>query len=177
MPAPKHSRIKKNALRWWALIFLLIVINRLVRISERADVLPVESEFVFVSRVVDGDTLVIEGDRRVRLLGVDTPETRHPSLPVQPFGEEASSFTRSTVEGKTVQLVYDRERFDDYQRVLAFVFIGDRFLNEELVRAGLATAEPQYPYRADFKKRLLLAEQQAQAERLGIWSIPAQTLP
>ena len=177
MPAPQHSRIKKNAFRWWALLLLIFVTFRLARISQRPDVLPVASEFVFVSRVVDGDTLVIEGDRRVRLLGVDTPETKHPSLPVQPFGEEASRFTRRMVEGKTVQLVFDRERFDDFQRVLAFVFIGDRFLNEELVRAGLATAEPQYPYRADFKKRLLLAEQEAQAGRLGIWSIPVRNHP
>ncbi|WP_417851407.1 thermonuclease family protein [Thalassoglobus sp.] len=124
-----------------------------------------------VLRVIDGDTLLIDGDRRVRLIGVDTPETKHPKLPPQPFGDEATQFTVDMVEGRTVQLVFDKERYDRYQRILAFVFVDDRFLNEELVAAGLATAEPRYRYRDDFKKRFIEAEKIAKEKRLGIWSL------
>src|SRR5262245_6027922 len=64
-----------------------------------------------VERVVDGDTLLLEGGIRVRLLGVNTPETKHPSRPVEPLGEEASAFTRDFVKGGTVRLRFDRERY------------------------------------------------------------------
>jgi hypothetical protein len=67
--------------------------------------------------VVDGDTLVLQNDERVRLIGVDTPETKHPTKPVEPFGPEASSFTKRAVEGKLVRLKFDREKRDRYQRL------------------------------------------------------------
>lgn len=124
-----------------------------------------------VLRVVDGDTLIIAGERRVRLLGVDTPETKHPKLPPQPFGQEAYRFTQSRTEGKLVTLIFDVERYDDYRRLLAFVVVDGQLLNEELILAGLATAEPQYPFRSDFKKRLVAAEKLAQEQGLGIWSL------
>ena len=61
-----------------------------------------------VTRVVDGDTLVLDGGERVRLIGVDTPETKHPMKPVEYFGKEASAFTRRMVEGKRVRLDYEQ---------------------------------------------------------------------
>lgn len=131
-----------------------------------------ESAEVFVQRVVDGDTLLLSGRERVRLLGVDTPETKKPDTPVQPFGPEASAFTQRMVEGKTVTLVFDRERFDKYHRTLAFVFVGDVCLNEELIRAGLSPAKLQYPYRSDMKRRFSAAEAEARARHIGLWSLP-----
>ena len=62
-----------------------------------------------VERVIDSDTIVLDGGERVRLIGVDTPETVHPSKPVEYFGKEASAFTKRTVEGKEVRLEYDQE--------------------------------------------------------------------
>lgn len=136
-----------------------------------------ESADVLVVRVVDGDTLLIDGGERVRLLGIDTPETRHPKLPPEPFGREATEFTTQAIEGKIVHLEFDIERYDDYGRILAFVFLDGVMLNEQLVAAGLATAEPQYHYRGDYKKRLVAAEQSAQFNRLGIWSDEVTTSP
>ncbi len=60
-----------------------------------------------VTRVIDGDTLVLNGAERVRLIGVDTPETVHPTKPVEYFGKEASAFTKRIVEGKQVYLEYE----------------------------------------------------------------------
>ncbi|MDA0588059.1 MAG: thermonuclease family protein [Planctomycetota bacterium] len=122
-----------------------------------------------VVRVVDGDTLVLGNDERVRLIGVDTPETKHPTKPVEPLGPEASAFTKRAVEGKQVTLRFDREKYDRYQRVLAYVYVGDWCLNEELIRAGLSECVTRYPFDASMKRRFREAESEARAARRGIW--------
>ena len=125
---------------------------------------------VYVERVIDGDTLAVDGNQRVRLLGVDTPETVKPETPVQPWGPEASEFAKRHVEGKMVRLEFDREKRDRYDRVLAYVYVGDWFLNEELIRAGLSPAVTKYPFRADMKQRFRAAEEEARRNKVGIWS-------
>ncbi len=170
--ATRNPHRQPSFIKWFVFALILCWLGyRLENLIK--DEIPTASErqTVRVLRVVDGDTLQIEGEQRVRLLGIDTPETKHPTLPPQPFGLEATQFTKGMVEGKTVELVFDKERFDDYQRILAFVFVDEKFLNEELVAAGLATAQPQYPYRNDFKKRFTQAEEIAKSNRIGIWSL------
>ncbi len=132
---------------------------------------------VFVERVVDGDTLLLADGERVRLLGVNTPETKHPSKPVEPFGEEASAFTRSLVEGRTVRLELDRERRDNYGRILAYVYCDQRFLNEELIRAGLSFAQTRFPYSEQMKRRFKAAEAEARSHRRGLWSLRREPIP
>lgn len=125
-----------------------------------------------VERVVDGDTLVLAGSKeRVRLIGADTPETVKPNWPVEPWGPEAMAFTKELVfsSGGEVRLEFDGPRRDKYGRLLAFVWVGDRMLNEELVRAGLARAELRYPFSAAKKDRLRRAEAEARAARRGMW--------
>jgi micrococcal nuclease len=95
----------------------------------------------FVVRAVDGDTIEarIDGELEdVRYIGVDTPETVKPGTPVQCFGHRASDFDRRLVEHRRVRLVFGVERRDVYDRLLAYVYIGHRFVNAELVRQGLA---------------------------------------
>lgn len=78
-----------------------------------------------ISYVVDGDTVdaIIDGKKtRIRLLGIDTPETVHPRKPVEKFGKEASNFTRKTLEGKNVWLTFDNEPIDHYGRRLAYIW-------------------------------------------------------
>lgn len=125
-----------------------------------------------VGRVVDGDTLLLANGARVRLIGADTPETVKPNHPVEPFGSEATRFTRQFVAdgGSTVRLQFDRERLDRYDRFLAYVWVGQRMLNEELIRAGLATAETGFRYSLAMKTRFRRAENDARAARRGIWS-------
>lgn len=123
-----------------------------------------------VERVIDGDTILLENHTRVRLLGIDSPESVKPNHPVEPFGPEASAFTRKALEGRVVRLTFDGDRLDQHGRTLALVWLGNRLINEELVRAGLARAQPQYHYSKPMKTRLVAAEAAARAEHLGIWS-------
>lgn len=126
---------------------------------------------VRVVRVVDGDTLLIEGDEKVRLIGVDTPETKHPTKPVEPFGPEASAFTRRFVEGQMVQLKFDKNKRDRYQRLLAYVYKGELCLNEELIRAGFSECVTTYPFDTILQRQFKAAEAEAMSDRRGIWSL------
>ena len=123
-----------------------------------------------IQRVVDGDTLLLDNRCRVRLIGADTPETVRPNYPVEPFGPESTQFTTRFVAGGEVRLQFDGPRKDKYDRFLAHVWVGDRLLEEELLRAGLAVADTQYHYSAAMKDRFRRAEAEAQAAHRGIWS-------
>ena len=94
-----------------------------------------------VSRVIDGDTVEVRiagREDEVRYIGIDTPETVKPGTPVQCFGPQASAFNHRLVAGRSVRLVFDRERRDVYGRLLAYVYAGRRFVNAVLVRRGFA---------------------------------------
>lgn len=124
-----------------------------------------------VARVVDGDTIVLEGGERVRLIGVDTPETKDPRKPVQCFGKEASAFLASILpKGTTVHLVGDVEQRDVYDRLLAYVYrLPDgMFVNAELVARGYAqvlTISPNVAHTDDFVR---LARDAREGGR-GLW--------
>jgi micrococcal nuclease len=95
----------------------------------------------FVVRAVDGDTIEARIGRQredVRYIGIDTPETVKPDTPVQCFGPQASAFNHHLVEGRRVRLVFGIERRDVYGRLLAYVYLGHRFVNAILARRGLA---------------------------------------
>lgn len=136
------------------------------------------SECVQVERCVDGDTLVVisaAGKERVRLIGANTPETVKPNWPVEPFGPEASAYTKERVAeaGNIAYLVSDGQEHDKYGRRLAIVYLGnDKIsLNEDLVRQGLAAANLQYTFSKEFKEKLAAAEEQAKADGLGIHTL------
>jgi endonuclease YncB( thermonuclease family) len=99
-----------------------------------------------VIRVIDGDTIVVSPNEKVRLIGVDAPEMTHPKKAVQCFGENAKEFTRSLVERRTIRLVLDesneaRNHKDRYGRTLAYVYFDDgTMLNAELIRRRYAHA-------------------------------------
>ena len=124
-----------------------------------------------VRRVVDGDTVEARiGDRieDVRLIGVDTPETVKPGTPVQCFGPRASHFTKQLLEGRRVRLVFGVERRDVYGRLLAYLYLGRRFVNPILLRRGLArtlTIPPNDRFAPLFRRLELGA---ARAGR-GLW--------
>lgn len=127
-----------------------------------------------VVRVVDGDTIILDDDHRVRLIGVNAPESVKPESPVEPFGPEASEFTKRFLSGKQARVTLDQERLDRFGRYLAYVWVDDRLLNEELLRAGLARWEPNFHYSESMKRRFRKAQQTAQHEKVGIWSRPRQ---
>jgi len=120
-----------------------------------------------VQYVVDGDTLVLAGGDRVRLIGVDTPETKHPSVPMQYFGKEASAFTRKWLQGRVVQLEYGPDPRDKYGRLLAYVWVDGVDFNREIIRRGYAVATTRFEHsrQDDF----LRAEREARSRRYGLW--------
>ncbi|TWU26105.1 thermonuclease family protein [Bythopirellula polymerisocia] len=125
-----------------------------------------------VLRVVDGDTLLLKKDRvRVRLQGIDTPETVKEDTAVQAWGPEATEYTKRFVAeaGGKLTFTIDGELEDRYGRKLRFVWNNDRLLNEELVAAGLARAKLGYDYSQSMKDRLRRAQDRARGAKLGIW--------
>lgn len=121
-----------------------------------------------VVTVIDGDTIVLDGGEKIRLIGVDTPETVHPNKPVEYFGKEASAFTRRLCEGKKVRLEYDLDRVDKYGRTLAYVYLEDgTFVNAEIIKQGYGHAYTRFPfkYMGEFRKY----EREARKNRRGLW--------
>ncbi|MGY3261705.1 thermonuclease family protein [Frigoribacterium sp. 2355] len=128
-----------------------------------------------VDRVVDGDTVVVlvAGEReRIRLIGVDTPETVKPDAPVDCFGPEASAFTTAALpEGATVWLEDDASQgdADRYDRLLRYVWSPDgTMLNERLVAEGYGR-EDTYDDAYRYRDRFVAAEASAEASRVGLW--------
>ena len=124
-------------------------------------------------RAVDGDTLEVrldDGDvETVRLIGVDTPETVKPDTPVQCFGPQASAFEHRHTEGKRVRLLVGMEPRDFYGRLLAYVFVDDRFLEVELLRRGLARTLTFHP-NDRFAPRFEKLERIAAKRGKGLWN-------
>lgn len=122
-----------------------------------------------VTRVVDGDTIIVSGVGSVRLIGVDTPETVDPRKPVQFFGAEASAYTRTTAQGKQVRLEYDTQRTDKYGRTLAYVYLPDGvLLNAEIIRQGYGHAYTVFPFR--YLEQFRQYEREAREAQRGLWA-------
>jgi len=130
-----------------------------------------------VSRVVDGDTLVVQiGARedKVRLIGVNTPESVHPRRPVEAYSKEASAFTRRLAQGKKVRLLGEAGTLnrDKYSRLLRYVFLPDGvLLNAEIIRQGYGHADLRYPFAKMEEFRAL--EREARGRGLGLWAASA----
>ena len=135
------------------------------------------TQTVTVTRVVDGDTIEVNPPQSwtedVRLLGVDTPETVDPGEPVEPYGPEASAFTKRQLEGERVTLIFDQEKRDQYGRALAYVRISgqSQTFNETLLKQGYAQlyiVPPNDRYEVTFSQ----AQDRARQAQRGIWGSP-----
>lgn len=127
-----------------------------------------------VTKVTDGDTITVEVDgkeEKVRLLLVDTPETVHPSKPVQPFGKEASSFAKDTLDGKDIELELDVSERDKYGRLLAYVWVDGQMFNELLLKEGLARVAYVYAPNVKYVDQFREIQDKARKDEKGIWSI------
>lgn len=141
-----------------------------------------------VTHVIDGDTLVLDGYDRVRLLDINTPELAHDGLPAQPGGPEATAFLKTLAEGKTATLETGTRQRDDFGRILAQVYLEDTgerkdtgdgtakgsgrvWVNGALVQAGMAHVYT-FPDNADKPADLLKLEAQARARKAGLWALP-----
>ena len=158
-----------------AAVGALIAADRL-GVFGRADVEKYHKASFRVVRVIDGDTMDVDipdtngRPTRVRLWGVDTPETKKPETPPQYFGEEATDFTRRESLGKTVRLELEPngKSRGGYGRLLAWVYLPDgRLLNSMLIEKGYGYADPRYEHHLYDNFRTL--QREARKARRGLW--------
>src|SRR5918992_1148644 len=146
----------------------IVLVALLAAFFNPPDQTATHGDFEVVERVVDGDTLLLASGERVRLIGVDTPETKHPKKPVERFGKEAAAFTTQMVEGKEVRLAYDQRRKDKYGRTLAYVYLADgTFLNAEIIRQGYGFAYTRFPFQ--YLEEFRRLEREAREAKRGLW--------
>lgn len=181
------EKLKRNFFLFFAALFLLLASflvgpeENLEEVSPSPTVAPVEEklsppslgsqerERVKVARVIDGDTIELEDGRRVRYIGIDTPETVNSQKPVQCYGKEAYLENKKLVEGKEIEMEKDISEADHYGRLLRYVWAEGIFVNEFLVREGFAhavTFAPDVKYQELFWE----AERKAREESKGFWS-------
>jgi len=123
-----------------------------------------------VARVVDGDTIELEGGARIRFIGINTPETVDPRKAVQCFGQEASNYTKELLKDGLVVLKKDISNTDKYGRLLRYIHLPDgTFVNLKLVQEGYAYANP-YPPDIAHAKEFSIAQTQAREASRGLWA-------
>jgi len=137
---------------------------------------------ILVARVVDGDTLKLETGERVRLIGIDTPEMHESNKlhrdsqrsgqdirTIQALGRQAYAFTKNLVEGKRVSLEFDVEKYDKYDRLLAYVYLKDgTFVNAEIVKQGYASLMT-YPPNVKYVDLFQEMYREARENNRGLW--------
>ncbi len=136
----------------------------------RAGLIPVE-----LVKIIDGDTIKInyEGkEQNVRYLLIDTPETNHPRLGKQPFGEEAKERNRELINSGKLEIEFDiGERIDKYGRLLAYIYVDGESVQETLLEEGLARVAYVYPPNTRHLDAYEKAQDKAKKAGVGIWSI------
>lgn len=136
----------------------------------REGLIPVE-----LVKTIDGDTIKImyEGkEQNVRYLLIDTPETNHPRLGRQPFGQEAKVRNQELLQKGRLEIEFDiGEKYDKYGRLLAYIYIDGKSVQEQLLREGLARVAYVYPPNTRYLDEYKHAEQQAKEDGIGIWTL------
>lgn len=133
-----------------------------------------DSSAITVTRVVDADTIELDTGAKVRYIGIDTPETKHPTKEVECYGVIASEKNKQLVEGKEVRLEKDVSQADRYGRLLRYVYVlgndgvTEIFVNEYLVREGFALAS-SYPPDVKHQDLFSSAQELARQQNKGLW--------
>lgn len=126
-------------------------------------------EFISVKKVYDGDTIEMANGVHVRYIGINAPEISHENRPDEPYALEAMVFNEKMVLSKPVRLQTDTDRSDQFQRMLAYVFLKDgTFVNQEMVRNGLAYVLYSVP-NTTYDQVLLKTQQEAMQSKRGMW--------
>ncbi len=125
-----------------------------------------------VTRIIDGDTVVVAGIGSVRLIGIDAPEMTDQRPEVLALAKASTAFVQRIAHGQTVRLEYDRDRHDKYGRTLAYLYLSDGlFLNAEIVRQGYGFAYTRYPFR--YLEQFRGLEREARTANRGLWNSPS----
>ncbi|MCO7176889.1 thermonuclease family protein [Sporolactobacillus kofuensis] len=144
-------------------------------VSVKSNQTPAQGVRAKIVKVVDGDTFQVLYQQKVttvRVLLIDTPETHHPRLGVQPYGPEASAYAHQLLDGKTVTLELAKNGgHDKYGRLLAYVFIDGKSFEELQLARGLARVAYIFPPNTKYLDQYRAVEQQAREKKWGIWSV------
>lgn len=176
-------RRELNYVRTPALVITALLCLGLNSLAQKKADIPEQGEFFYVVRVIDGDTLKLSNDKKVRLIGIDTPELHHGSKLlrdarrshkdedyIRTLGRRAADFTSSLVLNRKVRLEYDVEKRDRYKRLLAYVYLEDgTFVNAEIIEGGYAqilTIPPNVKYADEFLRK----ERSARENKKGLWA-------
>jgi len=183
-----QSRLRKNILAMSAFLLLSAVVwldrtfHPLIKTSVSTQTVDTNDwdkyngKSFIVVKVVDGDTLDIDipdgnySHTRIRLLGIDTPETDKSPGGEKYYGPQASQFTKDTVLGKRIIVIMNKDSKprDKYDRLLAYIKLADgRILNEELVSNGFAYADTRFPH--SYYEKYIQLEKQAKETKAGLW--------
>jgi len=123
-----------------------------------------------VIRVIDGDTVELKNGERLRYNDIDTPETVHPSKPIECFGPEASAKNEELVQGEIILVEFGNPKKDRYGRLLGYVYVDDLFVNAELVKGGYAEVN-SYGNPGSKIDKLLDIEKDAKQKMTGLWGV------
>jgi micrococcal nuclease len=155
-PSTRHFMNRKYSLFVIPILILFFLLS------------PSHAEIYKVKRAIDGDTLLLINGEKVRLIGVDTPETKHPKKPAEYFGREAYLFTKQMIDGKEARFEFDRQKRDRYRRLLAYVYLLDgTFLNAEIIKQGYGKAYTKFRFK--YMEEFRRYEREAKENRRGLW--------
>ncbi len=170
------TRFLISLLTFFLLLFVGVFFLEEETNYEKEEIAGVNEEVLphyFVTRVIDGDTIEVEREGeiyKVRMIGIDTPETVHPNKPVEYFGIEASKKLKELIENKDVILKADetQDDIDRYGRLLRYVYLDEVDINLEMIKQGYAF---EYTYRVPYEKQEVYeeAEEVARVNELGLW--------
>lgn len=156
----KNNLLSENIIKLLSLILLLLCVYALILYGK--DTHKTSLNRVFVSRIIDGDTIEIDTGEQIRYIGIDTPEVG------QPYATEATQRNRDLVYNRSISLERDVLYKDRYNRILGYVWVDDMMINDELVKEGLAktlTIPPDTKYTYTFNN----SEEYAKIHKLGLW--------
>ena len=165
-----NNRAGRSLVRLWPFLLAILVTGFLWGCNAKTDP-PAHGQ---AAEIKDGDTIVLTDGRKVRYLGIDTPELSSTDARQLEFARLAKNVNAELVQGVKLRLEYDVERYDQYNRVLAYVFLPDgRMVNAELIRRGLARVLLKFP-NLRFRDELVKAQREAITNRTGLWQeLPA----
>lgn len=163
-------------------VYLLIILIILAILFYSVSRYTPDHKNILVVKVIDGDTIKLENSQRVRLIGIDTPEyhrskklfrdsyrLKKDAKTIQKMGRIAYLYTQKLLERQHVRLEFDVEKYDKYDRLLAYVFLDDgTFVNAKIIEDGYATAYT-VPPNVKYAQQFLEIQKQARENKRGLW--------
>ncbi|CAN2042870.1 micrococcal nuclease [Candidatus Magnetomoraceae bacterium gMMP-15] len=123
----------------------------------------------YVKYISDGDTIILRNGKKIRYIGINTPEIAHRNKKGEPYGQAAKKFNKKLVNGKKVFIIFDSNKFDQYGRILGYIFLKDgTFINARMIEEGYAYCLYYFP-NIKHSNIFLKLQRKAMSQKKGIW--------